>query len=210
MTIKYPKIALDLDGVVTNFHQKLIDIYNERFQQQLTVHDIDGDLESLGPELARELIKIFNEDGYIEGLEPLPNSVQIVSQFPDLGYKVTICTAPARDLTGLINPISAQEKFSWVAKWLPFWANDVIVTKHKELVSTDLLIDDWPPNIVNWCEKQSGIGILIDQPWNKNFKHFPINSVRASLQDVVPFIEKFWCQQRGEFIYRMEELEEWQ
>ena len=94
--IKYPSIALDLDGVVVNFHQKLIDIYNERYPPKdgapaLTTKAIDCDLESLGTETSRRLIEIFNEDGYILNLEPLPDSIHIVSQFQDLNYEVTIC-----------------------------------------------------------------------------------------------------------------------
>tara|TARA_B100001109_G_C18823737_1_gene455860 strand:- start:653 stop:1303 length:651 start_codon:yes stop_codon:yes gene_type:complete len=215
--IKYPSIALDLDGVVVNFHQKLIDIYNERYPPKdgapaLTTKAIDCDLESLGTETSRRLIEIFNEDGYILNLEPLPDSIHIVSQFQDLNYEVTICTAPARDLNGLINPISAKEKFEWISKFLPFWANDVIVTKHKHLVATDILIDDYAFNIINWCQRNpNGIGYLIDQPWNQKFRHYPSNSVRGSLSGVSSFIEKYWCQERGVFAYRLEELQQgWQ
>ena len=205
--MKQPKIALDLDGVVVNFHQTLIDLYNERFNASITTDEIDGDLESLGTELARNLISIFNEDGYILNLEPLPDAIHIVSQFPDLGYKVTICTAPARNLDGIINPTSAAEKFSWIRKWLPFWANDVIITKHKELVATDILIDDWAYNIANWCkENPEGIGYLVDQPWNQKQRPYPANAVRGKLSEVSTFIDKYWCQERGKFIYRLDEL----
>lgn len=214
MTVIYPKIALDLDGVVVNFHQKLVDVYNERFppekgEKKLTTKAIDCDLESLGTDVSRRLIQIFNEDGYILNLEPLPDSIHIVSQFQDLNYDVTICTAPARDLNGIINPTSAAEKFHWIREHLPFWANKVIVTKHKEIVGTDMLIDDYAFNIINWCkENPNGIGYLIDQPWNKKFRHYPSNAVRGTLAGVSTFIDKFWCRERGQFAYRLEELQE--
>ena len=206
--LKNPRIALDLDGVVVNFHQRVIDIYNDRFGAQLTTSDIDGDLESLGTELAKNLISIFNEDGFLLNLEPLDGAIQTVSQFPDLGYHVTVCTAPARNLDGIINPNSAAEKFHWIRKWLPFWSNDVIITKHKELVATDILIDDWAHNIINWCEANpEGIGYIIDQPWNQKLRNYPHNAVRGSLANVASFINKHWCTERGKFVYRLDELQ---
>ena len=131
-----PKVALDLDGVIVNFHQKLIDVFNERYpdHRKLTVEDINCEIEALGPDLAPKLLGIFNEEEWFLNLKPLPNAISTVSSFVDLGYDVTVCTAPARDSNGRINPGSASEKFVWMNKWLPIWANNMIITKHKELV----------------------------------------------------------------------------
>jgi len=207
----FPKIALDLDGVVVDFHQKLLNVYNKRYGKNVTVNDINCDLESLGPEITKKIISIFNEPGWFLELKPLPNAISIISKYIDFGYRVTICTAPARDLKGIINPISASEKFTWVRENLPFWANNIIITKYKEFVHTDAIIDDYSPNIVNWCQEHpEGIGFLVDQPWNKYFKQYPINSVRGKLEDVTTIINKHWCHVRGRFVFRLEELEEWQ
>ena len=206
--MRKPKIALDLDGVVVNFHQKLIDIYNDRYPDKpLTTSDIDCDIESLGPELARQLITIFNEDGFLLNLEPFPGAINTISQFQDLGFKVTVCTAPARNLDGYVNPNSAAEKFAWLRKQLPFWAVNAIITKNKKVVGADMLIDDTAKNIISWCDEHTdGIGYLINQPWNQKFRHYPSNSIRGSLPGVASFIEKFWCPERGKFFYRLEEF----
>jgi len=204
-----PKILLDLDGVVVNFHQKLIDVYNQRYPEskKLTVNDIDCEIETLGPDLAHKLIGIFNEKDWFIDLEPLSNSIRTVLSFADLGYDVTVCTAPARDLDGIINPGCASEKYIWMQKYLPLWANNMIITKHKEVVRTDIIIDDTGYNIINWCrENPDGVGYLIDQPWNKRFNNYPTNSTRGTLEGVTTFIDKFWCRKRGKFIYRLDEL----
>lgn len=205
---KLPKVALDLDGVIINFHQRLIDVFNERYpDQKLTVEHINCEIESLGPDLAPKLLEIFNEKGWFLKLKPLPNAITIASSFVDLGYDITVCTAPARDRDGKINPSSASEKYTWMNTWLPMWANNMIITKHKEVVGTDMLIDDTGFNIVNWCgENPNGIGFLIDQPWNRNFTKYPTNSVRGNLEDIPAFVDKFWCRKRSRFIYRLEEL----
>lgn len=208
--MKAPTIALDLDGVVVDFHAAVVALYNERHNANLSLDDIDCDLETLGPEVAEKLIAIFNEPDWFLNLKPLPNAINIVSSFPTLGYRVIICTAPARNVDGLINGMSAKEKFDWIKSFLPFWANDVIITKHKEVVGTDMLIDDTVSNIINWCqENEDGIGFLVDQPWNSSWRSYPTNCVRGNLKDVSLFIKRFWCHRRGKFIFRYDELARW-
>lgn len=205
---KLPSVALDLDGVIVNFHQKLIDVYNTKYPDEtLTVCDLNCEIESLGPELAPKLLEIFNSKGWFSALEPLPNAISLAMNLLDLGYEVTVCTAPARDKDGKINPFSFSEKVEWMHRWLPFWTNNMVITKHKEVVQADILIDDTGHNIINWCGKnENGIGYLIDQPWNRNFIKYPTNSHRGTFQDVAAFVDKFWCRKRGQFIYRLDEL----
>lgn len=204
--MKHPEIALDLDGVVVDFFRKLVEVYNYRYQKNLTLSDLDRGLDSLDP----ELVAIFNEPDWFINLDPIPNAIALASQFNDLGYRVTICTAPARNLDGLINGRTAAEKFDWIRKWLPFWSNDVIITKHKELVKADILVDDAPYNISAWCERHpEGIGVLVDQPWNKSWKQYPQNAIRGRLADIPWLIENYWCFERAKFVYRLKELEQW-
>ena len=208
--MKAPTIALDLDGVVVDFYGALVLTYNERYGENLSLDDIDCDLETLGPEVSSKLIAIFNEEDWFHNLKPLPNAINIVGSYPTLGYRVIICTAPARDLDGLINGKSAAEKFVWIHEHLPFWGNDVIITKHKKMVEADIIVDDTPANIINWCQEHpEGVGYLIDQPWNAKWRNYPHNAVRGSLEDVSRFIKRFWCHNRGKFVYRYDELANW-
>jgi 5'-nucleotidase len=210
--MRQPSIALDLDGVIADFHYVLADEYNRRFSPSvlLTVADFDSGLESLGQPIYPRLIDIFNEPGFFDKLGLLPNSLEVASQFMDQGYEVRICTAPARDIKGVINGQSSAEKFDWVQKNMPYWGNDLIVTKHKNSVRADLLIDDYPPNIVNWCESNpEGIGYLVEQPWNKYFHHFPKNSVKNDLTNVIKLVDNLWCSDREKFVYRYDELSHW-
>lgn len=209
MTI-LPKVGLDLDGVLVSFHDALINTYNQRYNGNLSINDLDGELENLGSDLLKKVVEIFNEPNWFIDLLPLPDAINIVSNYVDLEYEVMICTAPARDLNGLTNPSSASEKFLWIRRWLPFWANNVIITRHKALIDVDILIDDTGHNIVNWCkEHPNGIGYLVDQPWNRNFNSFAHNAVRGSLENSIKFIKQFWCQERGKFVYRLDELQNW-
>lgn len=211
-----PSLAVDMDGVITSFFSEVIGDYNELPEvkdgsvRPLSIENIDYDFDLLGAEAVSRIRAIFNAPGFFLRLKPMPNALNLMMKFKDLGFPGVICTAPARDDNNLINGETAAEKFSWIQRFLPAWGNDVIVTKEKFYVGTDMLIDDYPPNITLWCEANpEGVGYLIDQPWNKDFKHYPINSVRNSLENVIPFVEKFWCEDRNKFVYRLDELKAW-
>lgn len=207
--MKQFKAGMDLDGVLIPFHETVIDVYNKRYNDNLTVHDLDGELENLSPDLFRKIIEIFNEPDWFTNLVPYSNAKDVVDRLIDKQFEIVVCTAPSRDANGLINPLSAAEKFAWVKQWFPSLAHSVIVTKHKSLIKVDMLIDDTVNNIIKWChEHPSGIGYLIDQPWNRKSKNLPTNSVRGTLENVIPFVEKFWCVDRNKFVYRLDELKE--
>lgn len=211
-----PSLAIDLDGCVVNFFEELLKQYNalpvvkEGKLRSLQINEIDYDFELLGENIVTIFRDIFNAPGFFHMLPPLPNALNILAKFRDMGLPSIICTAPARNHQNLINGRSAAEKYDWVQEHLPAWGNDVMITKDKFYAGTDMLIDDYPPNITLWCKSNpDGIGYLIDQPWNKRFTHYPVNSVRGSLEGVIPFIEKFWCEERGIFVYRLDELKAW-
>jgi len=211
MKNRFPRIILDLDGVIVDFYQRLILAYNERYpDDSLVVEDINCELEQLGPERADRLINIFNEPGWFKNLRPLPGTINIVSHYASAGYDIVICTAPARLSEGLINGNSAAEKFDWIQRHLPGWGNKVIITKNKEHVSGDIFVDDTPYQIINWCEAHpNGIGVLVDQPWNSRWIDLPRNALRADLQDVGAIISHFWCKEAEKVAYRAHELRSW-
>lgn len=200
-----------MDGVVVNFFQKLIAVYNERYpDDQLTLEDINCELEQLGPERADRLIGLFNEPGWFLNLRPLPGTINIVSHYASAGYNIVICTAPARYPNGSINGNSAAEKFEWIQNHLPVWGRQVIITGNKEHVDGDIFIDDTPSQIIKWCDVHpNGIGVLIDQPWNSRWIDLPRNALRADLQDVGSIMSHFWCKDTERFAYRVHELRNW-
>lgn len=211
-----PSLAIDLDGVIVSFFEEVLKDYNALPEVKsgtvapLSIDQIDYDFELLGEETVARLRAIFNAPGFFLKVKPLPNALNLMLKFKDMGFPSIICTAPARDQQNRINGRTAHEKYDWVQQHLPPWGNDVMITKDKFYAGTDMLIDDYPPNITLWCKSNpDGIGYLIDQPWNKNFKHYPPNCVRGHLEGVLSFVDKFWCEERGVFAYRLEELQAW-
>jgi len=211
-----PSLAIDLDGVVADFNTAMLGDYNALPEVQagtvpgLLMSQLNYNFEQLDPAIFTRLRTIFNTPGFFLKLKPLPNAIEILTRFRDNGFPSIICTAPTRDHNNLINGKSADEKFSWVQQHLPLCGNDIMVTKDKFYTGTDMLIDDYPPNITLWCEQNpNGVGYLVDQSWNQGIKHYPINCARGSLAQVLTFIDDFWCETRGIFAYRLDELEAW-
>jgi len=206
-----PKIVLDLDGVVVGFFQKLVAMYNKRYSNDpLTLDDINCELEQLGPERAERLIGMFNEPGWFLDLEPLPGAINTISHYINGGYQIVICTAPARYTDGRINGTSAAEKFVWIQEHLPMLGNRITIAQHKEDVNGDLFLDDTPYQVINWCESNpGGIGVLIDQPWNKRWVNLPGNATRANLEDIGRIVADFWCSETGRFAYKVCDLRNW-
>jgi len=211
--MKFPSIAMDLDGVVCAFFQRLIEVYNLRFNGNLTLSSFnDYEFERcLPPDIVAKLLTIFNEPNYFLNLLPLPKAIETVKELVALKYDVKICTAPARKPDKKVNGRSAAEKFDWLEIHIPELCNQTIVTIFKEYIAMDLLVDDSPMNIVKWCKANpEGIGFLVDQPWNKMFTDFPPNAVVGNLQDVPRFIEESWCFETGKFVILSERLHKWQ
>jgi len=209
--LKLPKIILDLDGVVVGFFQKLIQTYNQRFpDDQITLSDINCELEQLGPNRAERLISMFNEPGWFVDLEPLPGAINTITHYVNAGYSVEICTAPARHPDGKINGASAAEKFTWIQKHLPILGNRIHISQHKGSIRGDLFIDDTPYQVINWCKANSdGIGLLVDQPWNNRWVELPRNATRANLRDIGKIVADFWCSETGRFSYKASDLRRW-
>lgn len=206
-----PKIILDLDGVVVQFFQKLIRIYNLRHSDDpLTLSDINCELEQLGPGRSERLIAMFNEPGWFLDLEPLPGAINTITHYANAGHEIVVCTAPARFPEGKINGTSAAEKFTWIQKNLPIVGNKIIITQNKDSIKGDLFIDDTPYQVINWCkENPEGIGLLVDQPWNKRWVNLPGNATRANLSDIGRIVSAFWCSDTGRFAYRTCDLRAW-
>lgn len=201
-----PTIAFDLDGVLADFFEKFIEVYNSRFPVKLSLNQITHYKfhDCLPAAVADEIIKIFHEPGFFTNLVPMPGALDTIDLLLYKGYSIEICTAPPSDYC----PRAVVEKWDWVTKYLPKLANCVTVTKNKFYIATDMLVDDYALNIEKWCARHpEGLGFLIDSPWNQNFT-LPINCVRGKLLQIPGFIDHFWCSDRNKFSYRLRDLKD--
>ena len=158
------RVNWDLDGVLAPLMETTLEVYNKRFNDNLTVDDsttywIAEMPLKCSPE---EIHTIMAEIPY-GSLSPYPGMIEIVRAIADLGF----ATAVVSSLMWFHpNNTHAVEKRDWVHKYL---GEDIatIFTGDKHWCCRhpgDILIDDKVKNVAQW----PGRGVLLEQPWNRN------------------------------------------
>ena len=183
-------IACDLDGTINLFLEKVVEVYNQRYQPPIALTDFKAFRfeECFSETIVGRLINIFNEKGFFEEIPPTPGALEVIERLHQNEYHIEIVTALPRN----INPQVAAEKVTWVVKHLPYLYENITITKNKYLVKADMLVDDTFLNIQQWCvHHPHGVGFLINQPWNEKYTHLPQNAVRGSILDLPNFLEQY-------------------
>ena len=180
-----PIALVDLDGTLCNFSEAIL----ERLIELRGPNDDPDDELKLEPPpyiLARQRI-IMSTSGFWRNLKPIPAGLQLVSLLVELEFNTHVFTKGPSD-----NPSAWAEKFEWCRLHVPELR--VIMTEDKSLVNGDVLVEDWPPYIIQWrrrCPK--GFVIIPAQPWNEDAKVEQLeNAIRyngTNLTEVRTFLE---------------------
>lgn len=184
-----PLVAMDLDGVVADFPEALIRVFNQRHGHALGMLKVEDWTkyrieDQFPPEVAKRIDGIMREPGFFASLSPYPDAgvaVANILRFAD----VEVCTMPP--LTPLpcgrkvTDAHAAGDKVGWVVRHLPEVAADVTITHKKDRIRADALVDDSAKNVLKWCKAHpKGIGYLVARPWNEGVV-LPKNARRGPL-----------------------------
>lgn len=160
------RILVDLDGIIVNMLSTWLDIYNDRYKDNLTVDQItdwNTHLFAKKDVSKKEFYAIIKEPEFFMKPSPYAGAVSAVKELRK-NYNVCIATSPAGNY-------SAKDKLDWVKKYLDMGHDEVIITAEKDRISADLLIDDKPKTIKKWV----GSGrraMTIAHPYNKEIKGY--------------------------------------
>lgn len=145
------KIIVDLDGVVCDFFKPLIEEYNNITNEGITVDTFqEWEMGDFVKDKAT-LYKIFQTPGFFYNLLPIAGSLEALKELKGLGHQLCVVTSP----TG---PTSANEKISWLKKYLPDLP--YLIGKEKQWVTADMLIDDGPHNAEAYRKEHTNAHIL--------------------------------------------------
>lgn len=150
--MKHFSIALDLDGVMAQFDERVIELTGVKPK----VLDDAGVLWST----------LERYPSFFADLKPYPEMVELFHEVKDKVGRVRVITGRPRKETF---PNSVQHKTEWAKKHLdPNLEVVVCLSKDKQKHISkehehDILIDDRPDNINRWV-KAGGIGILHTSP----------------------------------------------
>jgi len=178
--------CIDLDGVVADFHGALIHRLNDEYKTNLKLSNFTtfDYRKCLGDDVARFADEIMHSPNFFQNLKPYPGAVETCSLLDEMGHKLYICTAPPRFEDNSINADTARQKIVWVQKHMPFIADRIIISRHKELFNVDYLIDDALHNVSAFCKtNENSKAFLIDRPWN-GAKYLSKRATRTNLTDI--------------------------
>ena len=158
--MKKLRILVDLDDVLNNLLECWVKLLNGRYNLNARAQDSKiWNVQGIYPTLTEEEVyrPIYEEEVW-KMLSPRPGSVETLKKMIDHGHDVIIVTASVYQTLHL--------KMDWLFAIFPFlsWEN-VIITRRKQLIRGDVLIDDGYHNL----EGGEYFKILIDAPYNQYY-----------------------------------------
>lgn len=165
-------IGIDLDSTLSNMNEKWLKIYNEEYDDNLTLNDLTmwDWYKITKPECgARGLMEILLRPGFFyEDIRPNEGSQEVTRWLiKEKKQDIYIVTSYCSEVT--------MDKTKWLIEHFPHIpSRNIIFINNKALFDGDVLIDDSGDNIEAFTNKRpSRIGLLYDGPcpWNHEYTH---------------------------------------
>ncbi|MGM0842756.1 MAG: 5' nucleotidase, NT5C type [Bacillota bacterium] len=152
------RIAIDMDEVIADFHQKHLNMYNQNFNEELVYSDLDGTrLWKIRPQVAEEILAYVDEPTFFRDLEVMEGSQEVIKELSKT-FEIFITTA------AMEHPNSFTAKYEWLKEHFPFLSDlNFVFCGNKSIINADYLIDDSPRHFKDF----KGQGILFSAPHNK-------------------------------------------
>ncbi|MCR8867089.1 5'-3'-deoxyribonucleotidase [Priestia megaterium] len=153
------RIAIDMDEVIADFIPKHLALFNQEYNENITVEDLKGKkLRDLRPQLKEEIMNYLTEPTFFRDLAVMKDSQEVIKELSQY-YEIFITTA------AMEFPTSFTAKYEWLKEHFSF-LNDMnfVFCGDKSIINADYLIDD----NVRHFKRFSGQGILFTSPHNIN------------------------------------------
>ncbi|MEI5908229.1 5'-3'-deoxyribonucleotidase [Bacillus spongiae] len=161
-------IAIDMDEVIADFQKKHLDLYNQEYNEALTLEDLQGTrLWNVRPHLKSEILAYVDNPGFFRDLEVMEGSQEVIKELSNY-YEIFITTA------AMEHPSSFSAKYEWLKEHFPFLSDlNFVFCGKKSIINADYLIDDSPRHF----EHFKGQGILFSAPHNlKSTSYIRVNN----------------------------------
>ena len=154
-------VLIDLDDTMTYLTRAWCRWLNWLYGTSVSENDILGwEIANYFPTLTEaQVFTPVHTDKFWKNVEPMEEAPKYIKQLIDEGFDVYICTASTFD--------TIKAKFEYVLeRYFPFISWDqIIVTKNKQLVNGNILIDDGVHNLEGGAYKK----ILMSAPHNMSY-----------------------------------------
>jgi len=160
-------IKIDMDGVIRDIVPTMVKIYNNEFKQNMSVDEVTEynvnscfmDIISKTGKLATDYFFIDNAEEIFTKSKLCNGAKEAIDMLHRAGHKIIICTWQ-----------QTHESKIYTLNYLNdnnIYYDDICFTKEKELVKSDVMIDD---NSDFLKSDPSEKKICIDAPYNREYK----------------------------------------
>jgi 5'(3')-deoxyribonucleotidase len=153
------KIAFDFDEVLFPTLEKVLEVYNQRYNANIELSQIItyNIYDSLSSEIADEIVSLFVEKNIYNNLQPYKGSVKAVKSLADKGHELYVATASD------IKNMEWKEKL--LQRYFPFIPKENLIRIHnKKLLNVDVLVEDKLDNLIQTFAER----VCFNQPWNQD------------------------------------------
>lgn len=153
--------AFDVDEVLAQIMPEWLSRYNRDYQDNLQVDQItDWDITKF-TKPGSHIYRYLDDPDFYDSIAPGPATAKILTAIRGLGHRAILVTSAT--------PGSMGQKYKWAMRHgLIQSTKDYVETGDKSLICADVLLDDYPGNLINF----KGRGVLFDQPWNQDEQNY--------------------------------------
>ncbi len=163
------RVALDVDGVLCQFHEFCIGIAKERyglpdhFMPEHALHwDVTRILEDAGD--AASLNEVIRSPGFAKRIPPYREAVEAVRAMRGSGVEVLFATAP-----NYHSETWMWDRKLWLKEHFDAPEDDILFVHRKHVVRADVFVDDKLSAVRDWmAENPGGAGFVWDTSYNRD------------------------------------------
>jgi 5'(3')-deoxyribonucleotidase len=181
------RILVDMDGVLAETLSPWLAEYRRLTGDMVFPADIKSYSFESYVHYPKVLLSALSHEVFVNAL-PERCAIGGVERLLAAGHEVRIVTYVLGETRN-----GYEQKLRWLANWMPQIKPEWVIfcaSREKQFVSGDILIEDRPQTIEEWCAKDiDRRAFLIDQSYNKDFTHTHCERV-SSVARVADILEQ--------------------
>ena len=179
------RILCDIDGVIYDFMRAFLDCYMDA-GGEVPADFVPRTYDSINilPDKAA-IAEAWNHAGLFRNGDPLAGSIVALEEM-NAAHDLTLATKIVRPWCRHV-----PSRMDWLRLYCPFLVDrQIMIAFDKSQIYGDVLIEDYPPNLSEWlAEWPTGLGVLINQPWNKSIDAGELGNCQR-YGDLLSFVEE--------------------
>jgi len=164
-----PKLLLDIDGILTDFHAAIARVATEAgfpiTTDRMVEWEMSASLRQAGaPEQIVDLCMCaMASDGFNAVLDPDPAALENLPALQEIA-DVMFVTSPNPKCSSWMS-----ERIDWMRQYFDIQPLQIVFSCEKHLISGDGFVDDNPENVLYWARSHpEKTAALWDAPYNRN------------------------------------------